>query len=150
MAAYKLYAVVPPLLKFIESLTNWYIRFNRKRFKGEHGLEEAKTAFVILRYLVYQFSVLMAPFAPFFSEHIYQKLSCRQSICQSTLQSVHFVQYPQVKEELIDVEMERAFSRLQVVVERVRTIREGKNISLKISLKRILLLSEDETVKQDL
>ena len=31
--AYRLYTVVPRLLKFVDSLTNWYVRFNRKRFK---------------------------------------------------------------------------------------------------------------------
>ncbi len=35
MAEYRLYTVVPILLKHIEQLTNWYIRFNRKRLKGE-------------------------------------------------------------------------------------------------------------------
>lgn len=33
MAAYRLYTVVPRLLQLIESLTNWYVRFNRKRLK---------------------------------------------------------------------------------------------------------------------
>ncbi len=33
MAAYRLYTVVPRLLRFVDSLTNWYVRFNRKRFK---------------------------------------------------------------------------------------------------------------------
>jgi isoleucyl-tRNA synthetase len=31
MAAYRLYTVVPRLLLFIESLTNWYVRMNRLR-----------------------------------------------------------------------------------------------------------------------
>lgn len=33
MAAYRLYTVVPRLIKFIDNLTNWYVRMNRKRFK---------------------------------------------------------------------------------------------------------------------
>ena len=145
MAAYKLYAVVPPLLKFIESLTNWYIRFNRKRFKGEHGEEEAHTSFQVLHYVVYQFSVLMGPFAPFFSENIYQKLKCA-----SALDSVHFVSFPQVNESLIDLGMERAFSRLQLVVERVRTIRESKNLALKLPLGCVVVKSEDVELLKDL
>ena len=30
---YRLYTVVPRLVRFIEQLTNWYVRFNRKRIK---------------------------------------------------------------------------------------------------------------------
>jgi len=34
MNEYKLYAVVPQLVKFLELLTNWYVRLNRNRIKG--------------------------------------------------------------------------------------------------------------------
>ena len=30
---YRLYTVVPRLVRFIDQLTNWYVRFNRKRIK---------------------------------------------------------------------------------------------------------------------
>lgn len=33
MEAYRLYTVVPYLVKFIDSLTNIYVRYNRKRLK---------------------------------------------------------------------------------------------------------------------
>ena len=33
MAAYRLYTVVPRLVKFVDNLTNWYVRMNRKRLK---------------------------------------------------------------------------------------------------------------------
>ena len=31
--AYRLYTVVPRLVMFIDKLTNWYVRSNRKRIK---------------------------------------------------------------------------------------------------------------------
>ena len=33
MSAYRLYTVVPRLVKFIDQLTNWYVRLNRRRHK---------------------------------------------------------------------------------------------------------------------
>lgn len=33
MKAYRLYTVVPVLVKFIDQLTNWYVRLNRRRLK---------------------------------------------------------------------------------------------------------------------
>jgi isoleucyl-tRNA synthetase len=30
---YRMYTVVPRLVRFIDQLTNWYVRFNRKRIK---------------------------------------------------------------------------------------------------------------------
>lgn len=39
MAAYRLYTVIPRLVSFIEQLTNWYIKLNRRRLKGGQGVE---------------------------------------------------------------------------------------------------------------
>ena len=44
MAAYRLYTIVPRLLDLIDELTNWYIRFNRRRLKGEDGKEDTIAA----------------------------------------------------------------------------------------------------------
>jgi isoleucyl-tRNA synthetase len=44
MAAYRLYTIIPRLLALIDELTNWYIRFNRKRLKGEDGLKDTVAA----------------------------------------------------------------------------------------------------------
>lgn len=44
MAAYRLYTIIPRLLDLIDELTNWYIRFNRKRLKGEDGQEDTTAA----------------------------------------------------------------------------------------------------------
>jgi isoleucyl-tRNA synthetase len=38
MDAYRLYNVVKPLLSFLDQLTNWYVRLNRTRMKGEDGI----------------------------------------------------------------------------------------------------------------
>jgi isoleucyl-tRNA synthetase len=44
MEAYRLYTVVPRLLQLVDELTNWYLRFNRRRLKGENGPEDALMA----------------------------------------------------------------------------------------------------------
>jgi len=80
MKAYRLYNVVPKTFGFIEQLTNWYIRFNRKRLRGSSGDDaakiDAKMALWTLGEVLYTQCRLMAPFAPFFSEHAYQEIKC--------------------------------------------------------------------------
>ena len=44
MAAYRLYTIIPRLLDLVDELTNWYIRFNRRRLKGEDGEEDTVAA----------------------------------------------------------------------------------------------------------
>ena len=52
--AYRLYTVVPRLVKFVDQLTNWYVRMNRRRLKGATGVEDCRGALTTL------FSVLFA------------------------------------------------------------------------------------------
>jgi isoleucyl-tRNA synthetase len=37
MEEYRLYTVVPKLVKFLDQLTNGYVRLNRSSFRGDHG-----------------------------------------------------------------------------------------------------------------
>jgi hypothetical protein len=48
MEAYRLYTVVPYLVRFIESLTNVYVRYNRTRLKGRSGEEDCRYALASL------------------------------------------------------------------------------------------------------
>jgi isoleucyl-tRNA synthetase len=152
MGAYKLYAVVPPLLRFIEQLTNWYIRFNRRRLRGETGIEEMSVSLCVLFDVVYNFCILMAPFTPLFSESLYLKLRGFIKQPESVVddRSVHFMSYPMVREEYFNADIERAFARLQDVVERVRNIRDSKNIPLKTPLCEVIVLSTDASFRADL
>ena len=63
MDAYRLYTVVPDLVRFIDSLTNIYVRYNRGRLKGRLGAADCRFALASL------FDVLLTvckvlPFAP--------------------------------------------------------------------------------------
>lgn len=59
---------------FTEDLSNWYIRRNRRRFwKGEKDAEKLTGYDTLYRCLV-TIARLMAPFAPFLAEEIYQGL----------------------------------------------------------------------------
>lgn len=151
MDAFRLYAVMPPLLKFIEALTNWYIRFNRRRLKGEYGAAAAATALHVLFDVLHGFSVLMAPFTPFFAENLYQRL--RPHVKPSggaDTRSVHFLLLPPVNEALRNPDIERAFGRLQAVVERVRIIRETRTIPLKTPLRQVIVVASDAQLLADL
>lgn len=48
MDNYRLYNVVRHTLTFLENLTNWYVRLNRTRMKGETSAEDQKIALNIL------------------------------------------------------------------------------------------------------
>lgn len=151
MKEYRLYTVVPGLLKLIDDLTNWYIRLNRSRLKGENGVEDAKKALNTLFEALFVLVRAMAPFTPFLSETVYQKLrtALPESFHPTDSRSVHFLDYPVVRDELIDDKTELAVNRMQKVIELGRNIRERKTIGLKIPLKTFIIIHHDKEFLAD-
>ena len=74
MEAYRLYTVVPALVDFLDELTNWYIRFNRRRFWSEGEDADKFYAYRTLYEVLVGFAKLMAPFTPFLADAIYRNL----------------------------------------------------------------------------
>ena len=54
------------------------------------------------------------------------------------VRSIHFLSFPEVKEEYFDEDIERQVKRMQSVIELTRNIRERHNLSLKVSFLVIL------------
>uniref|UniRef100_A0A060T467 Isoleucine--tRNA ligase, cytoplasmic n=1 Tax=Blastobotrys adeninivorans TaxID=409370 RepID=A0A060T467_BLAAD len=152
MGEYRLYTVVPGLLKMIDDLTNWYIRLNRSRLRGEEGPEEAFTALNTLFETLFTFVTAMAPFTPFLSETIYQNLRpfLPESVLPKDSRSVHFLDYPEKRPEFYDHRIETAVARMQRVIELGRVIREKESISLKTPLKTLVVLHHNPEYLEDI
>ncbi|KAJ3840283.1 tRNA synthetases class I-domain-containing protein [Lentinula raphanica] len=152
MAAYRLYTIIPRLLDLIDELTNWYIRFNRKRFKGEDGQQDTVSALNTLFETLLTLCLTMSSYTPFFTENIYQTL--RQYIPEDPnagdTRSVHFLRFPEVKQEYFDEDIERQVARMQAVIDLTRNIRERNNLSLKTPLKELLVFHTDNKYLDDI
>jgi len=152
MEAYRLYTVVPRLLAFLEDLTNWYVRLNRDRMRGNNGPEEAHIALCTLYEVVLNVSVLMSPVTPFITEFMYQNLSkALPDGHKMKKECVHWVvEAVNVDQEALNPEIMLAVERLQAVVELGRTCRERKHVGLKTPLKSMTLLNKSESFVKDI
>ncbi len=77
MERYELSQAVPPLISFIDNLTNWYIRLNRARFwegKGDSFSDDKISAYATLWEVLDRLALLIGPFLPFFSENLHAAL----------------------------------------------------------------------------
>ena len=151
MAAYRLYTVVPKLLGLLDNTSNWYVRFNRSRLKGEFGVEDTKHALNTLFEVLYTLTRGLAPFIPFLTDNIYQRLlpNIPKALQADDARSVHFLEYPEVREELFDEEVERRVGRMQRVIELSRVSRERRAISLKQPLKTLIVIHPNHTFLED-
>ena len=151
MAAYRLYTVVPRLLGLIDDTTNWYIRFNRKRLKGELGRDDTLRALNTLFEVLYTLVRGLAPFTPFIADMIYLKLlPCIPTSLHGTdMRSVHFLPYPEVRQELFDAVVERRVERMKKIIELGRLSRERRAIGVKQPLKTLTVVHQDPRYQSD-
>lgn len=127
------------IFRFVDELSNWYIRRNRERFWAS-GMEQDKiNAYATLYKSLVEFSKLIAPYVPFISEEIYTNLVL--SVNENDIKSVHLCSYPKCDESIIDeklsVEMEMAIK----LVELGRSARNEAKIKNRQPLRKILAKS---------
>ncbi|RPI20455.1 MAG: isoleucine--tRNA ligase, partial [Actinobacteria bacterium] len=75
MESYRLYGFIPPVIGFVDQLTNWYIRRSRRRFWSHRGGDDDAdklAAFATLYEVLASFVAAAAPVVPFITEEIYQ------------------------------------------------------------------------------
>ena len=150
MQQYKLYLVVPELLRFIDDLTNIYIRLNRARFWAEGMDQDKQHAYQTLFTVVKEFSTCMAPFAPFLAEHIYQALQPFAANASADAISVHLCSYPQSNDNLIDHELEQGVALLQEILVLGRQQRNELKIKTKIPLRRLTVIHKEKALLDEI
>ncbi|EFN83482.1 isoleucine--tRNA ligase, cytoplasmic [Harpegnathos saltator] len=152
MQAYRLYTVVPHLIKYIDNLTNWYVRMNRKRIKGESGGNSAdcRNALNTLFLVLYTMVRTNAPFTPFLTEFIFQRLSKKLPPFEENMDSVHYQMIPDARTHLIDDNIEKAVSHMQTIIELGRVVRDRKTIPTKYPLPEIVVIHQDSEVLRDI
>jgi isoleucyl-tRNA synthetase len=121
---YDIVAAARFLLPFVDDLSNWYIRRSRKRFQRPESPEEKKTASVVLRHVLLEFSKLVAPFTPFISEYIYQSLKGEKDA-----ESVHLCLYP--KSGLRDEALEEKMKKVREIIVLALAQRAEKGIKVR-------------------
>ncbi|CAG9854391.1 unnamed protein product [Phyllotreta striolata] len=146
MELYHLYNVIPRLSKYFDYLTNWYVRMNRKRLKGETGRADCYSALMTLFNVILNIIKMMAPFSPFISETMYQYT---KELLDQKADSVHYLMLPQPNEKLIDLDIERAVGRMQSVIELGRVVRDRKTIPIKYPLPELIVVHRDPQYLDD-
>ncbi|CDJ46205.1 isoleucine-tRNA synthetase, putative [Eimeria brunetti] len=149
--SYRLYTLVPQLLSFLESLTNWYLRLNRDRMRGACGPEEALEGLQTLYSVLLTTIVYMAPLTPFMSEYLYGAL--KKGLPSNHFlfsDSVHFLLLPSPREELRNENEEKKIKRMQNVIIMGRNLREKRKISLKTPVAQLRCLVSSQQHAADL
>jgi isoleucyl-tRNA synthetase len=154
MEVYRLYTVMPRLVEFVSLLTNWYVRLNRRRLKGETGVssDDSRVAVAALFEVLLTAVCILAPFTPFLSETLYQQLrvSLKETDSNDDTRSVHFLMLPQARKEYTNESIERGIATMQRVIDMGRYLRESKQIGLKYPLAEVIVINTNQETLDDI
>ena len=126
LANYKITETARALEEFVDELSNWYVRRCRERFWAK-GMEQDKiNAYMTLYTTLVTLCKTAAPMIPFMTESIYRNLVC--SIDKTAPISIHLCDFPEVKEEWIDKELEDNMEDVLNAVVIGRACRNSTNI----------------------
>ena len=126
---------------FVEELSNWYVRRNRRRFWKSGATLDKTAAYQTLHQCLLSMSQLMSPIAPFLSEWIYQHLTNKVPGYE---ESVHLSFFPTVEETAIIPALEHKMERARLISAIVLRIRNQIDLNVRQPLARIILPIKDE------
>lgn len=142
MHNYMIHVAARAIDKFIvDDLSNWYIRRSRRRFWRAEMDDDKIAAYHTLFEALETLNRLLAPFIPLISEAMYQNL-CRGNA--EAPESVHMLDFPEFKEELIDEELEKSMGLVIDLSSTGRAVRASKNIKLRHPLKELIVVAPQE------
>ena len=128
---YKLNDATKPIVKFMDNLTNWYIRRSRKRFWKSENDGDKLEAYETLYFTLVELSKIIAPFMPFISEHLYKELTAKKS--------VHLTDFPTYDISLIDEKLNSDTDKVQKIITLGLAWRANQKIRVRQPLKSITI-----------
>jgi isoleucyl-tRNA synthetase len=122
---------------FVEDLSNWYVRRSRRRFWKSESDADKLAAYHTLYACLVTLSKLMAPFAPFVAEEMYQNLVV--SVDGGAPESVHLADWPEADDSLVDQRLMDETRVVMRVVSLGRAARSKAGIKVRQPLSRVVV-----------
>ncbi len=134
--------------RFVDELSNWYIRRSRRRFWKEATSDTDKVAAYQSVYeSLIVVAALMAPIAPFFSEWLFQALASATG--REAAESIHLADFPGVEAAAVDQDLERRMELARTISSVVLALRNTAGINVRQPLPRILVVTGAGVAQSD-
>jgi isoleucyl-tRNA synthetase len=124
---------------FVDDLSTWYLRRSRPRFWSDADPTDRRVANDTLSYALGTAARLLAPFTPFFAEHLHQELH-GYGFSDAT-QSVHLTRWPTVAGHY-DGPLNTGMQALRADVEAGRELRQRAAVKSRIPLETFVVFSD--------
>ena len=143
MDGYDLQQAVRPFVRFLDDLTNWYIRRSRRRFWKSADDRDKAQAYETLYEVLLRLCRIAAPFVPFISEAIYRNLRT-----PDLPESVHWCDYPVSDGSAREAALEAQMADVIAVVGLGRQLRTEHDLKVRQPLQALHVVCRHEARRQ--
>ncbi|MFW5714608.1 MAG: isoleucine--tRNA ligase, partial [Brevefilum sp.] len=127
--SYNVPAATRPVEKFVDQLSNWYLRRSRRRFWKTESDSDKAAAYATLYQALKTLAYLLAPTMPFMAEQLYQNL-VRKADPEAPI-SVHLAQWPDFDPDLIDETLNRGMTTVMKLASLGHAARNSENLKVR-------------------
>ncbi len=127
--SYNVIAATRPIEKFVDQLSNWYLRRSRRRYWKTESDSDKLAAYATLYEALITLSQLLAPTMPFMAEQLYQNLV--RSFDPDAPLSVHLANWPIYDPEMIDETLNREMATVMKLASLGHAARNSENLKVR-------------------
>ena len=142
MDDYKAYNVIKDFEVFVDDISNWYIRTNRRRFWKTGDESDKMIAYWTLFNAINACVKVMAPIIPFMTENIWQNLT--RKVMPSSEISVHLSDWPVVFEGFEDDGILAETADARDIIAVAMRLRNENQIKVRQPLSKLFVSCSDE------
>ncbi len=126
---YDVLGATRPIEKFVDQLSNWYLRRSRRRYWKTESDSDKAAAYATLYEALRTLSFLLAPTMPFIADHMYQNL-VRKMDPDAPI-SVHLAEWPTYDPEMIDEKLNRDMTTVMKLASLGHAARNSQNLKVR-------------------
>jgi isoleucyl-tRNA synthetase len=127
--------------RFVDDLSNWYVRRSRRRFWRSGEDADTRAAFRTLWECLVTVAQLSAPFTPHVSDAIYRNLT---GPLGDTPDSVHLTDWPTTDDTRVDDDLRRSMAVVRSVVGLGRAVRTNTKVKVRQPLSNAFIVAPPE------
>lgn len=142
MDNFRVFEAVRSIRDFVSDFSTWYVRRSRERLKSLNK-EEKEKALATTKYVLVNLMKYMAPFAPFFSDRVYQRLKE-----ENDPESVHLADWPETG--VVDTELLETMTKVRDVVTRALELRQKAGHKVRQPLASLRIKNKELGIKNSL
>jgi len=143
---FKTYALVKDFEVFVDDISNWYIRTNRRRFWKTGDVKDKTLAYWVLTFALDAATRCMSPIIPFLTENIWQKLI--RKLYPSAPISVHLSEWPEPFEGIKDTEVLEQTALARDVINTAMRLRNEQQLKVRQPLSTLYVCCSDEDAEK--